>query len=224
MNLEDIVSYWQGQRRTTRGWWAHPDDENILETTAHSFNLDFPVSPYVGDILRAEVLILGANAGYHPAVTPSEFVDDKAVQAYLRRVANPSSADWSSVSSYYSAVNCGPLVAGGQAVLINACAYRSPRISEESDNRKLIRRLPSAVFARRWLLEGVLPLVRNGQRIVVVKRPGLWELPADFRAMAGVTFDPVPISPQLTAGPWAAVQAHLHAQQAAAGLARNART
>lgn len=206
MGLQDIVTYWQGLSCDERGQWIHVDDRPILESAQHSFNLDFPVSPYVGDILYAPVIILGANAGYRPDVTPSEFPDEAAIQNYINRFRDPSRADWSSVAPYYSNVNYGPWIAKGRAALVNACAYRSPKISEEPENKKLIRRLPSVDMTRRWLLEAVRPLMARGQRIVVVKRSGLWELPADFRNLPGVTVDPAPISPQLTGIAWAVVQ------------------
>lgn len=211
MHLQDIVTYWQGLHRDVRGRWIHSDDAPAFDDAPHSFNLDFPVSPFVGDILRAPVIILGANAGYRPDVTPDEFPDEKTLQAYRNRIRDPSGADWSSVAPYYSGVNYGPLIADGRAVLLNACAYRSPKISEEPENKKLIRRLPSVAMARRWLLEAVRPLLVSDERIVIVKRAGLWVLPADFRTLPGVTVDPAPISSQLTAVPWAAVQSRLRA-------------
>lgn len=209
MNFQDIVTYWQGLHRDEHGRWIHPDDEPVFDSARHSFNLDFPVSPYVGDILLAPVIILGANAGYRADVTPSEFPDEAAIQTYINRVRAPSNTDWSSVAPYYASVNYGPLIADGLAVLVNACAYRSPKISKEPENRKLIRRLPSVAMTRRWLLEVVRPLLAEGQRIVVVKRAGLWELPTDFRILPGVTIDPAPISPQLTGAAWTAVQSRL---------------
>ena len=64
MVIEDIVSYWRDQRRSDTGQWLHPNDAEIFREIEHSFNLDFPVSPYVGDIVHAPIIILGANAGY----------------------------------------------------------------------------------------------------------------------------------------------------------------
>lgn len=57
-----------------------------------------PVSPYVGDILNAPVIILGANAGYSEDKTPSEFVDQAAIDKYIMRVRNPATADWSEMA------------------------------------------------------------------------------------------------------------------------------
>ena len=58
---------------------AAPGGEGVLLTgRRHSFNLDYPVVPYIGNIREARVVILGANAGYSRDETPLEFagVDD----------------------------------------------------------------------------------------------------------------------------------------------------
>lgn len=68
MQIEDIVTFWRGQQQADEKWqWAHRLDREVLDTGPHSFNLDHPVSPYIGDVLTAPVIILGANAGYSVA-------------------------------------------------------------------------------------------------------------------------------------------------------------
>jgi hypothetical protein len=208
-SLQGIVSYWSEQRANPRGQWLHPADQDAFEAVQHTFNLDYPVSPYVGDILNAPVIILGANAGYDPVITPEEFPDAEAIERYVSRVRLPSESDWSVVSSYYDRLNYGPLLATGQVALINACPYRSRKISEEPENRRLLKNLPSTAYARSWLLEAVMPLVNAGKRLLVAKRPGLWDLPAVLRNGDGVVFDPAPVSPQLTSTAWEAVQQRL---------------
>ena len=209
MELKEIVEFWGEQTRNSLGQWVHPTDDEHFRANQHSFNLDFPVSPYVGDILSAPIIILGANAGYSASMTPSEFPDEAAMDAYLARVRRPSSSDWSFVSTYYGTVNYGPLLVTGKAALINACPYRSPKISEEPENKRLLKHLPSVEFTRRWLLEAVMPLADAGQKLVIAKRPGLWRLPAKVRQLSGVVVDPAPVSPQITGVPWAAVQQRL---------------
>ena len=209
MKLGEIVEFWSQQRQNERGQWTHPADDPFFESAPHTFNLEFPVSPYVGDIVNAPIIILGANAGYDPHLTPTEFPDRETIERYVARVAAPSTTDWSFVSEYYGGVNYGPMLADGRAALINACPYRSPKISAEPDNCRLLPRLPSTKFNRRWLLEAVVPVARAKTRLIVAKRPGLWSLPASLREEEGVVFDPAPISPQITSGPWAIVQATL---------------
>jgi hypothetical protein len=102
-------------------------------------------------------------------------------------------------------------VASGKAVVVNACAYRSPKLSEEADNRAMIQHLPSAVFTRRWLLEAVLPLAAKGERLIVAKRSGQWRLPKTFSTAEGVAADPAPVSPQITAVPYRKMLSFLEA-------------
>lgn len=167
MSIHDIVDYWSKQYRGASGEWLHPDDESEFESTDHTFNLDFPVSPYVGDLVNAPIIILGANAGYDPVTTPAEFAVEGTADRWMARVRKPEEADWSFVSSYYQGVNYGRLLASGEAALINACPYRSARISQEPGNRRLLKRLPSTRFTRRWFLRSVLPLATSGRRLVV---------------------------------------------------------
>lgn len=233
MHVSDIVEYWaRFGRDEATGQWTHPDDRAAL-AGQHSFNLDYPTCPYLGPVTSAKVVILGANGGYSPTATPQEFPDAEAFERYLERIRDPESADWSNVSPYYDRVNYGPLVYRGDAVWLNASPYRSPRISAEPDNQRLVELLPSSAFIRRWLIDAVMPLADCGERLVVVKRPGLWQLPREVRTATGVIVDPAPISPQLTSGPWTAVQdfltgrgpasgAHAPAPHETAGQARTA--
>jgi len=209
MQIGEIVNFWsQVCRDADTGRWTHPADRDVL-SEANSFNLDYPISPYVGHILTAKVIILGANAGYNPSMTPSEFPTDRSIDSYIQRVRDPENSDWSFVSDYYGRVNYSQLILDGEAALINASPYRSPKISEEPDNRKAIDKLPSTTFNRRWLLEAILPLALNGERLIVAKRHGLWKLPDRVKNSVGVAVDPAPVSPQITSTAWAATQQFL---------------
>ena len=204
-DLQAIVTYWCMQL-CVGGKWLHPDDEHVLLREPHSFNLDFPAGQYVGDILRAPVVILGANGGYSSR-TPNEFRSQDCVQDFLARQKDPSNADWlSSLPPYYYETNYGQWLADGRVALVNACAYRSPKISEEPDNKRIIKKLQSVRFTRSWLLDALITLAQSEQRLVVVKRPGLWNL-RDLRGTVGIVFDPAPISPRITGG---ALRAVLH--------------
>jgi hypothetical protein len=207
--ISSLVEFWSAQYRNRSGLCLHPADEGTLDRKRHSFNLDFPVSPFVGNVLSAPVVILGANAGYRSDMTSQEFPDQRAIDAYLERVRRPETADWSGVSRYYTETNYGSLIATGRAVLVNACAYRSPKISEEPENRRTVAELASASFTRRWLLDAVLPLARIGARLVVVKRSRLWNLPPEVRTCPGVVIDPAPISPRITKNAWQAIGEYL---------------
>ena len=164
----------------------------------HPFNLDFPAGPYVGDILHAPIIILGANGGYDAERTPAEFAPDNAILDHLSCIALPSTSAWTVPSYYYDKANYGPLLVDGRAALMNACAYRSTRIN--SDVRRIAKLLPSVTAARAWLLERVIPLANKGTRLVVIKRPGLWNLPYYARESRGMVVDPAPVSPRMTGG------------------------
>jgi hypothetical protein len=195
MMRRSIVEYWQLQSRCAPGW-CHPDDAILLTNARHCFNLEYPVSPFIGDVLNARVVILGANAGYDPATTPGEFEGEGRIDAYLSRVAAPDSADWSYLHNYYNSVNYGEFLTSGDAALVNCCAYRSPSISKEKDNQELIGQLPSCALARRWLEDAIVPLARGGALLVVAKRYGLWRI-GHLRRIPGVIFDPAPVSPHM---------------------------
>lgn len=205
MQIRDIVEFWRGQQETdAQGRWMHRQDRHVLELGPHSFNLDHPVSPYIGDVLNAPVIILGANAGYSPTLTPTEFSDAATIGAYLARVDDPSNADWSFVSRYYNDTNYGHFVASGRVVVVNACAYRSPKLSKERDNQATIRHLPSAILTRRWLLEAVLPMAVRGERLIINNRGGQWRLGAATNA-PGFVRDPCPASPLITSNAFRAM-------------------
>jgi len=117
MKLGEIVEFWSQQRQNERGRWTRPADDPFFESATHWFNLDFPVSRYVGDIVTAPIIILGANAGYDPHLTPTELPDRETTERYVARVAAPSTTDWSFVSEYYDGVNYGQMLADGRAAL-----------------------------------------------------------------------------------------------------------
>lgn len=200
MDIKEIVTFWRGQQEVDEvGRWAHRFDRKVLDAGPHSFNLDHPVSPYIGDVLTAPVIILNANAGYNSALTPTEFPDAASASAYTARVDDPSGSDWSFVSRYYNDTNYGHLVASGKVVVVNACAYRSPRISDknEADNRAMIKRLPSSILMRRWLLEAVLPMAAKCDRLIINNRGQHWRL-GPAAAAPGIVRDPCPASPRIT--------------------------
>jgi hypothetical protein len=192
-----ISEYWSKLQRTSLGW-IHPDDERVLTQSSTSFNFDFPPPAFVGDVITARVIILAANGGYDPVITPGEFSNEGAEAHYIHRLSNPKTADWAEVAPYYSGVNYAQYLTSRKVALVNACAYRSRKISEEPANRRAVRTLPSAAFNRRWLIEEVLPDAHRGARIIVGKRHGLWDLPEEVRSSPGFVADPAPVSPHLS--------------------------
>lgn len=175
MKLTDIVDFWDKLYQPDgNGRWVHPDDAREFERSRHTFNLDYPVSPYVGDIINAPVIILGLNAGYSEYMTPKEFEDPEIITRYMQQVANPSTSNWDVISDYYRTSNSWRFMLERNAVWINASPYRSPNLSTEKGNKALAEQLASTRFHNRWMAEVVMPMARSGQRLVAVKRTSLW--------------------------------------------------
>lgn len=197
----DLSEYWSRLRKAGSSW-VHPDDQALIDREPHSFNLDFPPPAFVGDVTTAKIIILAANGGYDPMITPAEFKAENPEAQYLKRLAHPEEANWPEVAPYYRGVNYAELVFSGKAAVVNACAYRSRKTSEEPDNRKLIEKLPSVRFNRVWLTKVVLPEAEAGRRIIVGKRHGLWSLPGSVKRSRGFIADPAPVSPHLSKIVW----------------------
>lgn len=188
MELKTIVEFWRDQRKSG-GRWFHPADVKVLDTYETSFNLDFPISPYVGDVENAPVVILNANAGYNELSTPAEFGSQTVIDEYLEQVRHPSSAAWSVLSPYYLSRNYGDMIRAREAVVVNASPYRSRKISNEPANKAAIEALPSTKFHRLWLQEALIPAVIRSDRLVIAHRWGLWKIKASQRLTSGLLFD-----------------------------------
>jgi hypothetical protein len=136
--------------------------------------------------------------GYDQTRTSREFEAHESSQLYLERLANPASANWAEVAPYYQGINYADLLLNGKVAIVNACAYRSKKISEEPNNKKLIKKLPSVRFNRKWLIEVVLPAANRGERLIAGKRYGLWDLPPAITSSPGYIADPAPVAPHLS--------------------------
>ena len=168
--LEAIPDFWREQRRIN-GQWMHPTDESVLRRNPqHPFNLDYPISPYVGDILRAEVVILGTNGGYSPTRTPRGFAERGSIADFCAQVASGRTVTWASRQQYYVDRNYYELLREGRAVVVNACAYRSQR----TPPARIVKQLPSVQRTQGLLLAALRRLVHRKKRLVVAKRPGFW--------------------------------------------------
>lgn len=121
---------------------VHPDDvATFARFPGHSFNLDFPPPAFVGN-LDAPIVLLMANGGYKPGVTESEFAEPGDVAAFLAYMRGERAALPTRLSAYYQRGAVGGLVAGGDAVIVNAVPYRSSRLSQEPINREIASLLP----------------------------------------------------------------------------------
>lgn len=145
--------------------------------------------------------MLMANGGYGKD-THKEFSD---IPLYLDRVNNPATADWTGISPYYEREKYWPLIHCRKLAILNVCAYRSPFLSEEPENKRLIPYLPSCIFARKWMIETLAPQAECGERLIVAKRCGQWGVTPDFWSRAGIARDPMQRGSNITSKPMAKV-------------------
>ena len=125
---------------------VHPLDESVLAANKHCFNLDYPPPAFIGDIINAPVILLDANGGYDPVVTPTEFADLGSTDRFLDLLRNPRALHPGLIAPYYGARNFAELIAAGELALVNAVAYRSRSISREPANRRVAELLPFCQF------------------------------------------------------------------------------
>jgi hypothetical protein len=174
---------------------VHPDDENILRSSDHSFNLDFPPPAYIGDIDNAPVVILMANGGYSPIETPREFRDQADIDEYVAWLKGDRVETPRNLSSYYKSQKVFHYVKPGKVAIANAVAYRSVKLSEEPENIALAAKLPSTKAHRNWLVDELIPTARAGKRLIIAHRWKFWGLSPGH---PGVLFSTNQASPHLS--------------------------
>ena len=188
-----IRQFWQRLGST-----VHPEDAPILASHPHTFNRDFPPPAFVGNVDNAPVVILMLNGGYDPVLTPSEFADAADITEHLEWLKGKRTDIPRHLSTYYTQQAVFPLVRKGDAVIVNAVAYRSPKITQEPQNQKVAKLLPSVRVHKQWLREEVLPAARDGTRLVIVHRWSLWDFsPKAATGLANVHHSSNPVSQYL---------------------------
>ena len=155
---------------------VHPRDRAVFEAERHSFNLDFPPQAYVGDIENAPVVILSGNGGYDPSETPELFRATIAPSEFLQYLHNPTVSKRNKYADYYKTLNFFDAIMDGQVAIVNAVAYRSPKLSQEKENRRVAEKLPSVHVHQKWLRGELFEQARRGERLVISKRPGHWKI------------------------------------------------
>ena len=204
---KEIAEYW-GKLTAS----VHPDDvATFRQESDHGFNLVFPPPAFVGDIVKARVIILDNNGGYDPVITPNEFPDQRAHDEYRQtlsfpRPLNPSAR---STSPYYLQRNYTEWLVRGEAALVNGVGYRSVSGKDNAVDR-LTKVLPSARFHQEWLRRFLCPLVERGERFVVVHRWSRWNGAADaLLGLSNAVRSKLPRSPDLTSAEYLAARKFL---------------
>ena len=202
--LNPIVRHW-----SKLDGRIHPLDASVFAANVHCFNLDYPPPAFIGDIRNAPVVLLEANGGYDPVVTPSEFSEPDAIDRYLDLLHNPRAVHPGLIAPYYGARNYAELLAAGEMALVNAVAYRSPAISREPDNRRLVEQLPSTAIHRAWLQDFLIPAASRGERLVIAHRTSLWRIKRSDPDLDGVVFTTNPVSADMSRATLAEIRAFL---------------
>jgi hypothetical protein len=192
-----IRKFWQRLEST-----VHPDDVSVFARYPHTFNLDFPPPAFIGDVDNAPVVILMLNGGYDPVDTATEFTEANDRTEYLEWLKGERTDIPKNLSTYYTTNPVFPWIANGDAVIVNAAAYRSPQITREPENQRVAKLLPSVKEHQRWLYNEVLPEVRRGTRLLIAHRWSLWDFAACWAAaLPNVHRSKNPRSEYLALGP-----------------------
>ena len=159
--------------------YVHPDDMEVFLNCKRDdyFNLDYPPPAYVGDIVRAPVVMLLTNGGYNREGTKNEFSKRGSAKRYLDGLHDPglmSREGYEGYSDYYLKWNYKELLREGKLAIVNVAAYRSPNFS--SARQKVANELESVKLHREWLRETLLPEAKADKRFVVAHRYAHWKL------------------------------------------------
>jgi hypothetical protein len=192
--LHPLVRYWRQLRGS-----IHPADSQILTSTKHPFDLSFPPPAFIGDIVKAKIIVLMANGGRSSeAALAQEFRAPNAARNYLDCLHNPRPAETQFTAEYYQRGALWDHLRSGHACLINAVAYRSREVS--GDVYSIADLLPSTIFHRQWLFDFALPAAATGKIAIIAKRTKLWAL-NNVRLYDGV-FEDAPATRYVASNCW----------------------
>ena len=117
------------------------------------------------------------------------FNGEHAIQECLQDIAAGDTTPWAADVPYYRTANYGWRLQNRRFAVVNACAYRSRGVPAPA----VVEDLPSARMTRMWLLNALIPLVRNRQRLIVAWRPRLWGADCERTlAMLRITASSIP--------------------------------
>lgn len=190
--VSSIRQFWQRLENS-----VHPDDEIFFRQNKHTFNLDFPPPAFIGDVDNARVVFLDANGGYCTKTTPAEFPRESDLDEYIDWLKGTRMVFPENLSTYYTNHSLSTWLRDGTAVIVNAVAYRSKKISEEKDNEKLSKILPSFKAHKRWMTEELMPAVEQNKRFVIAHRWKLWRITPRVN-LNNFVYDSCPASPHIS--------------------------
>ena len=109
-------------------------------------------------------------------MTKSEFTSRNDIDVYIDYLTGARKSLPGKLSQYYVRSPLWRWVQAGQVAIVNAVAYRSPKLSDEPANRALAKRLPSHKAHVGWLNRELLPSAAARTRLVVAHRFVQWGL------------------------------------------------
>jgi len=171
VELTSITEFWCQLTGT-----IHPADCSVLSRDGAVFNLKFPPPAFVGDVLRAPIIVLKAVGGYDPETTAKEFEPPDAADEYRQRLWKPRPSEPQFTAPYYQRGELWCRLMSGNACVVNAVPYRSTSNSVDDKVHQLARALASNSMHKRWLTEAIAPMAADHRRAVIVQHWGLWGL------------------------------------------------
>lgn len=195
----DFITRMRDEKTLVHGWRdgiARPDFGNPDDTR---FHLGLLPMPFVGDLTRASVYILLLN----PGQGPHDYFGEYEVPAYREAlIANlrqergsflflDPQFSWHGGFDYWHGKLAGLIAElashwntsfaearsrlAGELTCIELIPYHSPSFRDPGNWRRL---LPSALLARSFVRDHVVPRAHTGKAVVVVARQGqVWDLP-----------------------------------------------
>ena len=201
MTNHPLVRHWRKLKDKTqlngKDVYVHPDDMKVFRNCKRDdyFNFDYPPPAYVGDIVRAPVIMLLTNGGYNSEGTKNEFSKRGAAKRYLDCLHDPRLMCPKGYSDYYLKWNYKEFLRDGHLAIVNVAAYRSPNFSPA--RQKIADELESVKLHRRWLCETLLPEAKSGKRFVVAHRYTHWKLKPEENQLDNLYFSRSQRSPHM---------------------------
>lgn len=182
--LSMLFDYWS---RLPAAECIHPDDRGIIEPFSHKFELDVPPGHVNGQLRTAPVVVCFLNPGFEEIDRPV-FTDPTSRRALFEQIDGAS--DFPLWFERWRQWFVPRVRFGGRSdqelarlvAILNVFPYASRNAKLLTP--ALVRDLPSAQVARRYLHGVLIPAARRGERFVVIAR-GRWAWQFDASLASG---------------------------------------
>ncbi|QNM83318.1 hypothetical protein H8M03_02940 [Sphingomonas sabuli] len=196
--MEDLFGFWA---RCKGDQFVHPDDADVLGSTAHSFNLECLPSPFTGPLRTAPVVLLFIAPGFDPY--DLDHAKQPQAQAWYERQRGgdeplSTAAEHRTHYGWWTRIvrqfGITPEAARAEVAVLDMAPYHSKSFHDWP----LLAALPSARKAVDWAQSVLFPAARAGDRIVVCLRSAAyWGLAS---GSAGRVFGEALFCPAFTRG------------------------